>query len=116
MPIQAVDDRRLYRQIAAMTRHDKLDAFVGMLAERHVARTEFGPLQLAMWKQQFEAVRDGDRFFYLNDPVLPAIASTYGIDYRRTLTDIIRLDTGTRVQAKRLQSPQRTLTVLTAVR
>jgi hypothetical protein len=78
---------------------DKLDAFVGMLSERHVARTEFGPLQLAMWKRQFEALRDGDRFFYLNDPVLPAIASTYGIDYRRTLADVIRDDTGTRVQA-----------------
>jgi hypothetical protein len=78
---------------------DKLDAFVGMLAERHVAGTEFGPLQLAMWKRQFEALRDGDRFFYLNDPVLQAIASTYGIDYRRTLTDLIRVNTGARVQA-----------------
>ena len=55
---------------------DRLDAFVGMLSERHVAGTEFGPLQLAMWKRQFDALRDGDRFFYLNDPVLPAIAST----------------------------------------
>ena len=34
--------------------------------------TEFGELQLAIWKQQFEALRDGDRFFYLNDPALPA--------------------------------------------
>jgi hypothetical protein len=78
---------------------DKLDAFVGMLSERHVARTEFGPLQLAMWKKQFDALRDGDRFFYLNDAVLPAIASTYGIDYRRSLADVIRADTGARVQA-----------------
>jgi hypothetical protein len=78
---------------------DKLDAFVGMLSERHVARTEFGPLQLAMWKKQFEALRDGDRFFYLNDPVLTAIASTYGIDYRRTLADVIQGDAGARVQA-----------------
>src|SRR2546428_114576 len=49
---------------------DKLDAFVGMVSERHVAGTEFGALQLAMWKKQFEAVRDGDRFFYQNDPRL----------------------------------------------
>jgi hypothetical protein len=76
---------------------DKIDAFVGMLSERHVAGTEFGPLQLAIWKRQFAALRDGDRFFYLNDPVLPAIAATYGIDYRRTLADLIHVDTGSRV-------------------
>jgi hypothetical protein len=70
-----------------------------MLSERHVPRTEFGPLLLAMWKKQFEALRDGDRFFYLNDAVLPAIASTYGIDYRRSLADVMRADTGARVQA-----------------
>jgi hypothetical protein len=78
---------------------DKLEAFVGMLAERHVAGTEFGPLQLAMWKKQFEALRDGDRFFYLNDPVLAAIRSTYGIDYRQTLSNVIRLDANVRTQA-----------------
>jgi hypothetical protein len=77
---------------------DRLDAFVGMLAERHVPGTEFGPLQLAIWKQQFEALRDGDRFFYLNDPVLPAIGSTYGIDYRQTLANVIRANADVRVQ------------------
>jgi hypothetical protein len=76
---------------------DKIDAFVGMLSERHVAGTEFGPLQLAIWKRQFEALRDGDRFFYRSDPVLPAIAATYGIDYRRSLADLIHVDTGSRV-------------------
>jgi hypothetical protein len=35
--------------------------------------TELGPLQLAMWKRQFEALRDGDRFFYLNDPELATV-------------------------------------------
>jgi hypothetical protein len=76
---------------------DNIDAFVGMLSERHVAGTEFGPLQLAIWKRQFTALRNGDRFFYLNDPVLPAIAATYGIGYRRTLADLIHVDTGSRV-------------------
>ena len=47
---------------------DKVDAFTGMLAEPHVLGTEFGELQLAIWKRQFQALRDGDRFFYLNDP------------------------------------------------
>jgi hypothetical protein len=26
-----------------------------------------------MWKRQFEALRDGDRFFYLNDPELATV-------------------------------------------
>ena len=38
-------------------RVDKIDAFVGMAAEKHVAGTEFGELQLAIWKKQFEALR-----------------------------------------------------------
>ena len=41
--------------------------------------SEFGELQRAMWKRQFEALRDGDRFFYLNDPVLREIEQRYGI-------------------------------------
>ena len=77
---------------------DKLDAFVGMLSERHVKGTEFGELQLAMWKQQFQALRDGDRFFYLNDQVLPELKRLFGIDYRRTLAQVIEQNTGIDVQ------------------
>jgi hypothetical protein len=40
---------------------DKVDAFVGMVSERHVGGTEFGELQRAIWREQFEALRDGDR-------------------------------------------------------
>jgi hypothetical protein len=78
---------------------DKLDAFVGMLSESHVPGTEFGELQLAMWKKQFEALRDGDRFFYLNDPLLPTLESRYGLNYSQSLANIIRLNTGARPQA-----------------
>ena len=55
--------------------------------------TEFGELQLAIWKAQFEALRDGDRFFYRNDPGLSLIRRHLGIDYRRNLGDIIALNT-----------------------
>jgi hypothetical protein len=68
---------------------ERLDAFTGMLAERHVEGTEFGPLQLAMWTSQFTALRDGDRFFYANDGVLGAINHVFGIDFRRTLAEVI---------------------------
>ncbi len=84
----------------------KLDAFVGMLSEPHVPGTEFGELQLAMWKRQFQALRDGDRFFYANDPVLKDIQRRYGITYRRTLAQLIVANTGARVQANAFKLPR----------
>ena len=51
-----------------------------------------------MWKQQFQALRDGDRFFYQNDPVLPELRRLFGIDYRQTLAQIIEQNTGIDVQ------------------
>jgi hypothetical protein len=77
---------------------DKLDAFVGMVSERHFGGSEFGELQRAIWRKQFEALRDGDRFFYLNDPALPAIRALFGIDYRRTLGQVIEANSNLDVQ------------------
>jgi hypothetical protein len=73
---------------------NRIDAFVGMVSEQHIPGTEFGPLQLAIWKKQFTALRDGDRFFYGNDPALQLIKQRYGIDYRETLSQIVALNTG----------------------
>jgi Animal haem peroxidase len=84
---------------------NKVDAFVGMLSEPHVHGTEFGALQLAMWKRQFEALRDGDRFFYLNDPALAGIREKYGIDYRHTLAQVIQINTGEKTQANVFKAP-----------
>jgi len=78
---------------------DKVDAFVGMVSEKHVYGSEFGELQLAIWKRQFEDLRDGDRFFYATDPALFLIRRLYGIDYRVTLAQLIKLNTGVTVQA-----------------
>jgi hypothetical protein len=72
---------------------NSMDAFTGMISERHVTGTEFGELQLAIWKKQFAALRDGDRFFYLNDPGLSMIRQQYGIDYRMTLAKVIAANT-----------------------
>lgn len=72
---------------------DDVDAFTGMVSEPHVPGTEFGELQLAMWTRQFGALRDGDRFFYGNDPALGAIAEVYGVDYRRSLGEVIAANT-----------------------
>jgi Animal haem peroxidase len=70
-----------------------MDVFVGMVAEPRVPGSELGELQLAIWKRQFEALRDGDRFFYRNDPVLTMIQQRFGIDYRHDLGDLIALNT-----------------------
>jgi len=77
---------------------NRLDSFVGMSAEPHRPGHELGELQEAIWKKQFENLRDGDRFFYQNDPVLAEIQSRYGISYRRTLGEIIELNTEAEVE------------------
>jgi hypothetical protein len=74
---------------------NNVDAFVGLVAEPHLAGSEFGPLQSAIWTRQFQALRDGDRFFYGNDPGLSLIRSTYGLDYHVSLKDIIAANTDT---------------------
>ena len=66
-------------------------AFVGMVSEPHAWGSELGELQLAIWRRQFAALRDGDRLFYLNDlAVLNGIRDGLGVDFRRTLAQIIR--------------------------
>ena len=79
---------------------DNMDAFVGMVAEPHLPGSELGELQNAIWTKQFEALRDGDRFFYGNDAafLLGVVLGQYGIDYRVTLSQVIAANTGTTVQ------------------
>src|SRR5262249_54378085 len=45
---------------------DNIDAFVGALTEDHVPGADVGPLTKAVLVNQFKRLRDGDRFFYLN--------------------------------------------------
>jgi hypothetical protein len=78
---------------------DKIDAFVGMVSEKHLPGVEMGPLQLAIWKKQFQNIRDGDRFYYQNDPALTAIERIFHITYRHTLSEIIKLNTGVSLPA-----------------
>jgi hypothetical protein len=46
---------------------DNIDAFEGALAEDHVAGADVGPLIKAGLVDQFRRLRDGDRYFYLNE-------------------------------------------------
>jgi hypothetical protein len=45
----------------------QIDPFEGMLAEDHLAGADVGPLVEAILVKQFADLRDGDRFFYLNE-------------------------------------------------
>jgi hypothetical protein len=75
---------------------NNVDAFTGMVSEKHVAGSDLGELQRAMWTKQFAALRDGDRFFFGNDGNLTLIRLTFGIDFRKTLGDVIALNTQVR--------------------
>lgn len=46
---------------------DNVDAWVGMLAERRGEDKLFGNVVSVIIERQFQALRDGDRFFYLNE-------------------------------------------------
>jgi hypothetical protein len=72
---------------------DNIDAFTGMVSEKHLPGSEFGQLQQAIWARQFAALRDGDRFFYGNDQGLSSIKAQFGIDFHTTLSQLIARNT-----------------------
>ncbi len=47
---------------------DNLDPWVGMLAETHMEGVLMGRLMHVIVKDQFQLLRDGDRFYFENDP------------------------------------------------
>ena len=49
---------------------NNIDPWVGMLAEKHLPNSIFGELLQTIVIEQFLRIRDGDPFFYLNDPGL----------------------------------------------
>ncbi|MCB0685678.1 MAG: hypothetical protein KDC53_04110 [Saprospiraceae bacterium] len=56
----------LYRSV------DQVDPWVGMLAEEHMPGAMFGESIMTIMKEQFRALRDGDRFYFEIDPELTA--------------------------------------------
>ncbi len=83
------------------TNINNIDAFVGILAEDHLAESSMGALGTAIIKNQFERSRDGDRFFYLgnvnglyqNGVLRPEIAAIVNLN-TVTLSDVIMANTG----------------------
>jgi hypothetical protein len=70
---------------------DNIDAFVGALAEDHVPGADVGPLTKAVLVDQFTRLRDGDRFFYLNEQFTP---DELNILRGATLARVIEANTG----------------------
>jgi hypothetical protein len=71
---------------------DNIDAFEGGLAEDHVPGSDVGPLFRAIMVDQFARLRDGDRFFYLNESWSPEELRI--LRKGSTLTRVIEANTG----------------------
>lgn len=78
---------------------DNIDPWVGMLAEDHMPGAIFGELVMRIMKTQFQLLRDGDRFYFENDPAftneeLDEIRSTqlYDVLMRNTDLSIMQKD------------------------
>jgi peroxidase len=71
---------------------DKVDLFIGGLAEDHAPGAMVGPTFQAIIAQQFESLRDGDRFWWQNQGFDPATAQQI---QNTTLADIITRNTDT---------------------
>jgi len=78
--------QRLYGNV------NNIDLWIGILAEDHLPGKSVGRTLNAMLKSQFEKLRDGDFYFYLNDPYLPN--ATREQIKRTKFSDIIRRNTG----------------------
>jgi hypothetical protein len=68
-----------------------IDAFEGGLCEDHVAGSDVGPLFQTIIVNQFERLRDGDRFFYLNESFNPDEMKLF--NQVNTLTKVIEANT-----------------------
>ncbi len=76
-----------------------------MVSEPHRRGSDLGALQTALWVRQFTALRDGDRYFYRNDPQLDRIADEYGVSYRHTLAEIVTANAGPAASAQLFREP-----------
>jgi len=65
---------------------DNIDIWVGLMAEDHLSGKSIGKTIDAIIRTQFENLRDGDYYYYLNDPEL---ASTMYLVQNSRLGDVI---------------------------
>lgn len=71
---------------------DNIDPWIGLFSEDHLPGASMGLTAATMFADQFGRLRDGDRFFYLNDATMSPEDLAFMSDIR--LSDLIRLNTG----------------------
>jgi peroxidase len=76
---------------AAYGNVNNVDAIEGGMAEDPVAGSDVGPLFQAIMVNQFTRLRDGDRFFYLNESFTPAEQAI--LNQGNTLAKVIEANT-----------------------
>ena len=74
---------------------DNIDLWVGGLAEDHVAGSSAGPLFRTILSDQFERLRDGDRFWYQNGSQNGLTSRQRSDLDRLRLADVVRRNSGT---------------------
>ena len=84
---KSVDDslKSLYKDI------NNVDLWIGILAEDHLPGTSIGLTMHQILKAQFQKLRDGDFYFYLNDPYLSAIIRNQLV--KTKLSDVVKRNT-----------------------
>ena len=88
---ELTDDVALQLQLKSVYGEvDRIDLFMGGLAERHAGGATVGETFQTIIKRQFIALRDGDRFFWRNQSFDPA---TRQIIADTRLSDILRRNT-----------------------
>ena len=77
----------------------EVDLWVGILAEDKVADSLLGEVGTAILADQFTRTRDGDRFYYENDPVVARLDSVLGLSLDTLrLEDVIEANTSLSVE------------------
>ncbi len=71
---------------------DDIDVWVGLLAEDRVQGTALGPTMHKILEEQFTRLRDGDFYFFENDPAFSA--ADVDIISNTLLSDVIKRNTG----------------------
>ncbi len=82
---QANSLKKLYGSV------DNIDLWIGILSEDHVPGTSVGYTMQQILKSQFQHLRDGDFYFYLNDPWIPAAIRNQVINTK--FSDVIKRNT-----------------------
>ncbi len=70
---------------------NKIDPWIGFMAEDHVPNSTMGPTLKKVLSMQFQNLRDGDRYYYENDPMLSSNEKQAIKSVR--LADIVRRNT-----------------------